>query len=220
MRCTRAREYICSNRDGALDEQRRIELQKHLASCPACAEWCGEMDQCMEMIGRLPDAEPSENFEWNIKRRIAMERARALRRETASPFASRAWGSRFLAGAAAALVVFIAGAWLITRSGPDGPGIPPQAAGRTASAAPRSGEIHHTTTGYPAGIRYVSDDPLGGVPDGERERRLPFTMAVDPRVDYLLRENELLRRQVDDLSRRNRYLQGLVIEQRRLERGR
>lgn len=217
MKCTRAREYFCSNRDGALDESRRIELQRHLASCPSCAAWCGEMEQCMEMIGLLPEAEPPESFEWNLKRRIAMERARAMRRETEMPFASRAWGARFLAGAAAALVVFVAGGWLIFRGGSAGPGPETRLAEHSAPAAQRGGEIHYTTTGYPAGIRYVSDDPIGGVPSGETARQLPFTMAADPRMDYLLKENELLRRQVQELNRRNRYLQSILLEYRQRE---
>jgi hypothetical protein len=172
------------------------------------------MEQCMDLLETLPEMETSEGFEWNLKRRIAMERARAMRRDTATPFVSRGWGVRFLAGAAAALVVFVTGAWLVARGGPGMPGDRPQTAGRAISAAQRGGEIHYTTTGYPAGIRYVSDDPLGGVPNGETSQQLPFTMATDPRVDYLLKENELLRRQVQELSRRNSYLQSLLLEYR------
>lgn len=168
----------------------------------------------------LPGMEPSENFEWNLKRRIAVERARAMRLQAGGAIFSRAWGTRFLAGAAAALALFAAGAWLVAggwfRS--DAPGL--RVADRGDAAERRGGEIHYTTTGYPAGIRYVSDDPLGGVPMGELARRLPFTMAADPRVDYLLKENELLRRQLEELGRRNRKLQGILLEYRQLERRR
>lgn len=174
----------------------------------------------MELIGKLPEAEPSEGFEWNLKRRIAMERARALRRDTQVPFASRAWGLRFLAGAVTALVVFTAGAWLIARTDRGAAGIDRRIADRGAPEVRQGGEVHYTTTGYPAGIRYVSDDPLGGVPSGESSRQLPFMMATDPRMDYLARENELLRRQVEELSRRNRYLQSILLEYRGRERQR
>ena len=87
------------------------------------------------------------------------------------------------------------------------------------TSAPRQqGEVRFTQTGYPAGIEYVSDDYLGNVPLEENSRQLPFSMASDPRMDYLLRENELLRRQVEALRLQNAYMQKVLMKQRTLGR--
>jgi hypothetical protein len=216
MKCKTAKEYFCMNRDGVLDEASRMRLQKHLERCPECAGFCREMEGCLEMLGDVEDIEVSENFEWNLKRRIAMERSKAMRNGASAAVSSWAWGSRFIAAAAATLVIALAGAYLL--AGRDSP----QLAGRTAGAGEAAanvsrreqGRLRFTQTGYPAGIQYVSDDYLGDVPLEETSRQLPFSMASDPRMDYLLRENELLRRQIEQLKRQNIYMRQLLIRQR------
>ena len=82
----------------------------------------------------------------------------------------------------------------------------------------QQGEVRFTQTGYPAGIQYVSDDYLGNVNPGESSKQLPFSMTSDPRMDYLLRENELLRRQVERLKLENAYMQRLIVKRRAITR--
>ena len=123
------------------------------------------------------------------------------------------WGSKFIAAAAATLVIALGGAWML--AGRDSADIAAgerlaQEAVRTAAPRQHQGEVRFTQTGYPAGIQYVSDDYLGNVPLDENSRQLPFSMASDPRMDYLLRENELLRRKVERLRMQNVYLQKLL----------
>lgn len=215
MRCKTAREYFCRNRDAVLDEAMRIRLQRHLAACPACAAWCGEMEGCMKLLAALPEMETSENFEWNLKRRIAMERSRAMRSQAGIVFGGRAWGLRFVAGAAAALGVVFAAALLLGVRGPQRYAEVAQPAGDVrAVAAARSsgGERQVAPSGYPAGIRYVSDRSFGGVPADESMRALPFSSASDPGVDDLIRENELLRRQMEEMRRQNMIMRKLLIK--------
>ena len=221
MRCRTAKEYFCRNRDGTLDEAARMRLQEHLNVCPECAEFCGEMDGCLEMLEGLSEMEVSENFEWNLKRRIAMEKAQAMRSQASGIVGGWVWGSKFIAAAAATLVIALAGAWML--AGRDSTDIVAgeklaQEAVRTASPRRQQGEVRFTQTGYPAGIQYVSDDYLGNVPLDENSRQLPFSMASDPRMDYLLRENELLRRKVEGLRMQNAYLQKLLVRQRTIEK--
>jgi len=217
MRCSTAREYFCRNRDGELGEAERMRLQEHMEKCPECAAFCGEMDGCLEMLGGLCEMEVSENFEWNLKRRIAMEKAQTMRSHAGAQLGGKVWGAKFIFAAAATLVIALAGAWMLAGEDPGGMTSGgeklAQEAVRTSRPA-QQGEVRFTETGYPAGIQYVSDDYLGNSSQLEGSRQLPFTMASDPRMDYLLRENELLRRQVERLRLQNAYMQKLLIRQR------
>jgi hypothetical protein len=221
MRCRTAKDHFCRNRDGTLDEAARMRLQEHLDKCPECAAFCGEMDGCLEMLEGLGEIEVSENFEWNLKRRIAMEKAQAMRRSATGDVGGFVWGSKFVMAAAATLVIALAGAWML--AGDDAGDLTAgerlaQETVRTTAPRQRTGEVRFTQTGYPAGIQYVSDDYLGDVPVEEGTRQLPFSMASDPRMDYLLRENELLRRQVQQLKLQNAYMQRLLIRQKVIEK--
>jgi len=222
MRCRTAKDYFCRNRDGTLDEAARMRLQEHLSQCPECAEFCGEMDGCLELLDDLSEIEVSENFEWNLKRRIAMEKSKAMRSRGVSDVGGLVWGSKFVAAAAATLVIALAGAWmLVGRESVDLEAGERLAQETMRTSAPRQqGEVRFTQTGYPAGIQYVSDDYLGNVPLDENSRQQPFSMASDPRMDYLLRENELLRRQVEALRLQNAYMQNILVKQRTLSRSR
>jgi hypothetical protein len=216
MRCRTARDHFCRHRDGTLDEKARMRLQEHLDRCPECAEFCGEMDGCLELLGKLGKLETSDNFEWNLKRRIAMEKSRAMRSRAFADVGGWIWGSKFIAATAATLILVLAGAWMLAGWNPGEIADGERLSRETVRAgAPRhQGEVRFTQTGYPAGIQYVSDDYLGNVPVEETSRQLPFSMASDPRMDYLLRENEVLRRQIERLKMENAYMQRLLIKQR------
>lgn len=221
MRCSTAKDYFCRNRDGTLDEAERMRLQEHLNECPECAGFCGEMDGCLEMLGDLSEIEVSENFEWNLKRRIAMEKSKAMRSRAGGDVGGLVWGSKFVAATAATLIIALAGAWMLVGGSSDDMKAGEKLARETIrTTAPRQqqGEVRFTQTGYPAGIRYVSDDYLGNVAQGESSKQLPFGMASDPRMDYLLRENELLRRKVERLKLENAYMQRLLVKRRAISK--
>jgi len=221
MRCRTAKDYFCRNRDGSLDESERMRLQEHLNECPACASFCGEMDGCLEMLGDLSEIEVSENFEWNLKRRIAMEKSKAMLSRVDDGVGGWVWGSKFIAATAATLILALAGAWMLAGNDPDDLTAGERLAEETIRTRPprQEGEVRFTQTGYPAGIQYVSDDYLGEGALGENSRQLPFSMASDPRMDYLLRENELLRRQIEALKIQNAYMQRLLVKRRTIGRG-
>ena len=222
MRCRTAKDYFCRNRDGTLDEAARMRLQEHLSQCPECAAFCGEMDGCLEMLEDLSEIEVSDNFEWNLKRRIAMEKSKAMRSRGVSDVGGLVWGSKFVAAAAATLVIALAGAWILAgRESVDLTAGEKLAQETVRTSVPeQQGGVRFTQTGYPAGIQYVSDDYLGNVPLEENSRQLPFSMASDPRMAYLLRENELLRRQVESLRFQNAYMQKVIMKQRTIGKSR
>ena len=221
MRCSTAKDYFCRNRDGTLDEAERMRLQEHLNECPECAGFCGEMDGSLEKLGDLREIEVSENFEWNLKRRIAMEKSKAMRSRAGGDVGGLVWGSKFVVATAATLIIALAGAWLLVGGSSEDMTAGEKLARetiRTTTPRQQQGEVRFTQTGYPAGIRYVSDDYLGNVAPGESSKQLPFGMASDPRMDYLLRENELLRRKVERLKLENAYMQRLLVKRRAISR--
>ena len=150
------------------------------------------------------------------------EKSKAMRSRAGGDVGGLVWGSKFVAATAATLIIALAGAWLLVGGSSEDMTAGEKLARetiRTTTPRQQQGEVRFTQTGYPAGIRYVSDDYLGNVAPGESSKQLPFGMASDPRMDYLLRENELLRRKVERLKLENAYMQRLLVKRRAISRG-
>ncbi len=215
MRCRKAREYYFRNRDGLLNEADKMKFDDHMQRCAECAGFVGEMEQSLQLLGELPDMELTENFDWNLKRRIALEKSRLMRSQAPSTFGDRAWGTRFLAGAAAMLVITLLGGWFFIGADLKGPvsSRGPEIADSGVRTVPSERDwvdVNYTSTGYPAGVMMVSDDPLGRNLNHEQVKQLPFSMMSETRTDYLIKENELLRRQLEQYGKENLYLKQLL----------
>lgn len=215
MRCKTARDNYLRNRDGMLDEVERIKLQAHLDRCGRCAGFAGEMDRCLGLIGKLPDMELPDSFDWNVKRRIAMEKSRVMRVQAGGLFGGSYWGAKFVASAAAAMIIVLAGAWFVLQGG-DSTGNSPVTLSDSGARSSRSdqGVISYTNKGYPAGIRMVSDDPFSGGSSRQSGRQMPFSMESERRMEYLMKENEVLRRYLRQYKQENAYLRRLIAEER------
>lgn len=215
MRCKTAQECYMKNRDGLLDEIEKMELERHIQSCRECASFAVEMDRCLSMLDDLPQMEAPDNFEWNLRRRIAMEKARVMRERAGDLFTSPAWGAKFIAGAAAVLVVALAGSWFFLHQGaprPQNSASLAEMQGRIAPAAEEYADVSYTSTGYPAGIRMVSDDLLEN--SGQRaSRHMPFSMESERRIEYLVKENEILKKNLEYYKRENLYLKKMLLQQ-------
>ncbi len=214
MRCKKARECWLMNRDGLLGESGRVRLQQHLEDCPECASEVNEMEACLSMLESLPEPELSENFEWNIKRRIALEKAAVMRQRAGSAF-SGGWGISFVSGAAAMLVIALAGAWFLLRDAGPSPsrsGDPASYRTGTVTAERPNCNINYTNTGYPTGIKMVSDDMFNAAPGDGGARQMPFSMESERRVEYLVKENALLREYLEYYKRENIYLKKLLLQ--------
>jgi predicted anti-sigma-YlaC factor YlaD len=222
MRCSKARELYFKNCDGLLNEAEKMRLQEHLDCCPACLSMASEMNHCRELLRGLPEVTPSENFEWNLKRRILEEKSKGFRRHT-EPFILRpAWGRRFVAGAAATIVVTLAGTWTVMRVG----GSTDQPIGRRAESVSRQANVTQnvservgtpvylpTADYYPTGLRLVSSNRAGERSMGEA-KLLPLQSVTETRENSLRRENEYLKRRIADLERENLQLRRLLLQQR------
>lgn len=116
MNCRHARRLLSAGRDAALENQARVALDAHLASCPACREMQAAFAASAQRLRtasanvRVPDAE----LAWQaIRREIRGGSApgRASRQTRRTGF----WISGAVAAAAAVvLAVFVAPRW--TRS--------------------------------------------------------------------------------------------------------
>ncbi|MBU8923438.1 MAG: zf-HC2 domain-containing protein [Bacteroidales bacterium] len=219
MRCRKAKEYILKNRDGLLTEVEKIQLQHHLEICLECARYAQEIEECLGMLSDLPDMEVSESFEWNLKRRIAFEKTRVMRTQAGAVFGDSGWGPRFIAGMAATIVIVLAGAWFFfgDHFGGQNPAVSENTnlARQNSSTVPVDGQgidINYTRSGYPAGIRMVSDDFMGRNPGESYSRQSPFSLESERKLEYLVKENEVLREYVEYYKRENVHLKKLLLQ--------
>lgn len=211
MKCSKAREHYFSNRDGLLNESERMELQKHMEECEDCAVFREEMDASLRLLDDLPAPRVSDSFVWNVKRRISQKKVELMRGEYHFREGQR-YVSRFLAGAAAAVVILAAGAWFVmSGNSSDSPGIRVAESDNTAGtelSRARSDyrEMDYTSTGYPAGLRMVTDD-IYGSGDGQS-----FDMQEQCQLHYLINENRVLRNRVIAYRNENRRLRKLLLK--------
>jgi len=115
MNCKRARAAISLFLDERLDPTRQARLNRHLERCPDCAAYLRDLRDGLAMLHEQPEAEPSPNFDWNLRRKLqraALEREIMLQRPARVSF----W-PRFAVGAAAALAVCVVGVWLLYDEG-------------------------------------------------------------------------------------------------------
>jgi hypothetical protein len=59
MDCQRAEELLSDHLEGTLHEILRAEVERHLASCPACAELRGALAEVVAALRSHPDLEPA-----------------------------------------------------------------------------------------------------------------------------------------------------------------
>lgn len=111
MKCKRAKENISLFIDGRLDPRDQAQLNEHLERCPDCSTYLEDLRAGLAMLREEGLERPSENFEWNLRRKL--QRALARRQESRLPETGGGrdfW--RFGLSAAAALVLVLAGGWI------------------------------------------------------------------------------------------------------------
>jgi len=218
MRCSKARKLYFRDRDGLLNERDKMLLQDHISGCNSCLEFSTEMDRCLELVSDLPRQEVSDNFEWNLKRKIAQEKTRIFRSRYGMRESQR-WGLKFAASAAAMIIIVFAGAWYLLGRGPvgldgqnnTGDPVSPQRQASLSGGADE-GLMEFTNTGYPAGLRMVSDGLYGYGLDEYNSGNPPLNITQSYRVDYLRKENQLLKDRILRLRRQNATLRRLLSE--------
>lgn len=108
MNCRTAKKHILARRDAVLPEELEADLQEHVRHCAPCARSAQESNLMFQWLQETPDAEPSENFDWRLRLRLA----EIDRRGTKLPLwdeapARHRWTLRFAVSAAAAAVLVL-----------------------------------------------------------------------------------------------------------------
>jgi anti-sigma factor RsiW len=73
MSCTRMETRLLGYIDGRLKEKEQREMEKHLATCPACTVRVNEFRSVSSLLDELPQIEPSSAFDVRVRARIAAE---------------------------------------------------------------------------------------------------------------------------------------------------
>ncbi len=93
--------------DGRLKESERLEVEKHLAACPACRLRVNEFRAVSGLLDELPMIEPSSAFDLRVHARVAAEPVK------------QGWWASFLPSprvALAASMLLLATIWVSTHS--------------------------------------------------------------------------------------------------------
>ena len=73
MSCSRMENKILGYVDSRLKEAERLEVEKHLAACPACRMRVNEFRAVSGLLDELPVIEPSPAFDLRVHARVAAE---------------------------------------------------------------------------------------------------------------------------------------------------
>ena len=76
MSCRRTENKILSYVDGRLKESERLEMDKHLAGCPACELRVTEFRAVSSLLDELPIITPSPAFDVRVRARVTAEPAK------------------------------------------------------------------------------------------------------------------------------------------------
>ena len=107
MSCERMETRIVEYADGRLKESERAEVEKHLAGCAACRLRVNEFRSVNELLGELPQIEPSPAFDARVHARVAAQPQRK---------GWWAWLAPSPRVAFAASLLLLATVWIGTRS--------------------------------------------------------------------------------------------------------
>jgi len=233
MRCAKVRDYYLRNRDGLLNEVEKMKLEEHMDRCASCTSFAREMDRYLDLLVDLPEASPSENFEWNLKRAILHEKTRLMRRQTTVSFGDWRWGIKFVTSAAAAAFIIIAGNWYVSQRGAPVPG-----GSRSITSVPHSsvkltprdyGIINFTSSAYKPTRRNtphnlvdytVGSQSVNNTGSYRMRDSQPARFAANSKEDSLMKENEFLWKRMENLEREVMVLQRLLSQERARRAGR
>jgi hypothetical protein len=77
MKCAQAQEWMSEKLDQALENTRSAQLDQHLQDCPQCREEWVALRESWEMLGTLPELEPSPLFRARVWEKIRHDKAPA-----------------------------------------------------------------------------------------------------------------------------------------------
>ncbi len=117
MNCRRAKQLIYDYLDGVLGDSDRNILERHLSECRSCETFSAQLGKSLDLLHRAPAETPSEDFNWQVRLRLAKEKnaigeAMATQRDI-----FKTWNLRFALSALSTFVVILASGVLLWNSG-------------------------------------------------------------------------------------------------------
>lgn len=139
MNCKRAQALISLFLDEQLTPADQTRLNRHLADCHDCAAYLRDLQAGLSALRAEPLAEPSVNFDWNLRRKLQQAQLEGWR--YAEPTEDARFWPRFLLSAAAALLLALGGGYTAYRIA-QAPAVPPAPlAERPAATTPAGREL-------------------------------------------------------------------------------
>jgi hypothetical protein len=117
MNCRRAKQLIYDYLDGVLGDSERITLERHLCDCRSCETFSAQLGNSLDLLHRAPAENPSEDFNWQVRLRLAREKNAITEAMTAQREIFKTWNLRFALSALSTFVVIIASGVLLWNSG-------------------------------------------------------------------------------------------------------
>lgn len=162
--CHRLRAELVDFAEGKLGEPRRLHVERHLSSCPDCAEAVLELREVPGQLRRLASVDPPGEF-WKRQRAAILDSIdnspTVGRPGIPRTSERRAWKLPLALAASLAVTVAAAGWWTTHVSTPTGPPLPSQPI-QVASVA-RPDETPSTSwepTAESNDVLYVEDTSL------------------------------------------------------------
>lgn len=73
MRCQQAQEWMSERLDGVLEPARESGLEQHLHQCAACQQEWQELQTSWDLLGQLPELEPSPLFRAQVWEKLRQQ---------------------------------------------------------------------------------------------------------------------------------------------------
>ena len=77
MKCAQAQEWLSEKLDDSLDGARSTQLNSHLHDCAACRQEWEALRESWQLLGTLPELEPSTLFRAQVWEKIRHDKAPA-----------------------------------------------------------------------------------------------------------------------------------------------
>ncbi|MFQ5601576.1 MAG: anti-sigma factor family protein [Candidatus Krumholzibacteriia bacterium] len=109
MNCRTAKKHVLEYHDAEQSREQQAALEAHLATCNRCTILASKNSLAVQWLRQLPEARPSENFDWRLRLRLSRVDKERLAAAVAGPQIrrSRRWTLQFAATAAAAAAVVL-----------------------------------------------------------------------------------------------------------------
>jgi hypothetical protein len=218
MKCRHANKLIFEYIDGLISDSDSVRLEQHLGECPTCEATAKGLTKSLDLLHRLPAAEPDENFNWKLRLRIAREKNAFRSGVESERVWMRAWNKRFVISALSTFVVVVAVGFFAIKSafGPEVPStafeLQPEemskvtAETRKKTTAP-SGGVVMPGSGMVGPVLVGTGSPQGWNMDALRGGRPQPTLDVDSlKAHYLKSRVEAYR--IRRLQQQIELLQG------------